>query len=140
MNLRPRQREDPEINLINTIDVLLVLLIFFMVSTTFNPEGRVRVQLPQSSDTPVTRGQRDPLVITITAEGGYRVNERTLINSSPDTLRAALIKEAGADRGPITIRADARTTHQAVVTAMDVAGHLGFAQLNIATVHEEVPP
>jgi biopolymer transport protein ExbD len=140
MNLRPRQREDPEINLINMIDVLLVLLIFFMVSTTFNPEGRVRVQLPQSSDTPVTRGQRDPVVITITAEGGYRVNERTLINSSPDTLRAALMKEAGDDRGPITIRADARTTHQAVVTAMDVAGHLGFAQLNIATVHQDVPP
>jgi biopolymer transport protein ExbD len=140
MNLRPRQREDPEINLINMIDVLLVLLIFFMVSTTFNPEGRVRVQLPQSSDTPVPRGQREPLVITITAEGGYRVNERTLINSSPETLRAALMKEAGDDRGPITIRADARTTHQAVVTAMDVAGHLGFAQLNIATVHGEAPP
>jgi biopolymer transport protein ExbD len=140
MNLRPRQREDPEINLINMIDVLLVLLIFFMVSTTFNPEGRVRVQLPQSSDTPLPRGQREPLVITITAEGGYRVNERTLINSSPETLRAALMKEAGDDRGPITIRADARTTHQAVVTAMDVAGHLGFAQLNIATVHEEAPP
>jgi biopolymer transport protein ExbD len=140
MNLRPRQREDPEINLINMIDVLLVLLIFFMVSTTFNPEGRVRVQLPRSSETPVTRGQRDPVVITITAEGGYRVNERTLINSSPDTLRAALMKEAGADRGPITIRADARTTHQAVVTAMDVAGHLGFAQLNIATVREDAPP
>src|ERR1700675_3929105 len=140
MNLRPRQREDPEINLINMIDVLLVLLIFFMVSTTFNPEGRVRVQLPASSDTPLPRGTHEPLVITITAEGGYRVNERTLINSSPVTLRAALIKEAGADRGPITIRADARTTHQAVVTAMDVAGHLGFAQLNIATVHEDAPP
>jgi biopolymer transport protein ExbD len=111
-----------------------------MVSTTFSPEGRVKVQLPQSSDTPVPRGQREPLVITITAEGAYRVNERTLINSSPDTLRAALMKEAGDDRGPITIRADARTTHQAVVTAMDVAGHLGFAQLNIATVHEEAPP
>ena len=140
MNLRPRHGEDPEINLISMIDVLLVLLIFFMVSTTFNPEGRVRVQLPQSSDTPVPRGQREPLVITITAEVGYRVNERTLINSSPDTLRAALLKEAGDDRGPITIRADARTTHQAVVTAMDVAGHLGFAQLNIATVHEDTPP
>jgi biopolymer transport protein ExbD len=140
MNLRPRHREDPEINLISMIDVLLVLLIFFMVSTTFNPEGRVRVQLPQSSDTPVPRGMHEPLVITITAEGGYRVNERTLINSSPDTLRAALIKEAGEDRGPITIRADAHSTHQAVVTAMDVAGHLGFAQLNIATVHEDTPP
>ena len=86
------------------------------------------------------RGPHEPLVITVTAEGAYRVNERTLINSSPDTLRAALLKEAGTDRGPITIRADARTTHQAVVTAMDVAGHLGFAQLNIATVHEEAAP
>ena len=86
------------------------------------------------------RGSHDPLVITVTADGGYRVNERTLINASPDTLRAALLKEAGTDRGPITIRADARSTHQAVVTAMDVAGRLGFAQLNIATVHQEPSP
>src|ERR1700684_1173703 len=140
VNLRPRRRDDPEINLINFIDVLLVLLIFFMVSTTFNQEGRVKIQLPQASATPVPRGTREPLIITVTAEGGYRVNERTLINSSPDTLRSAILKEAGADRGPLTIRAGARTTHQAVVTAMDVAGKLGFAQLNIATVHEEAPP
>ena len=140
LNIRARRREDPEINLINFIDVLLVLLIFFMVSTTFNQEGRVKVQLPQASQVPVPRGPKEPLVITITADGGYRVNERSLINSSPDTLRAALVKEAGADRGPITIRADARTTHQAVVTAMDVAGKLGFAQLNIATVHESAAP
>jgi biopolymer transport protein ExbD len=135
MNLRPRHREDPEINLISLIDVLLVLLIFFMVSTTFNQEGRVKVQLPQASQIPQQRSSREPLVITVTADGTYRVNERPLINSSADTLRAALLKEAGADRGPVTIRADARTTHQAVVTAMDVAGKLGFAQLNIATVH-----
>jgi biopolymer transport protein ExbD len=140
MNLRPRNREDPEINLINFIDVLLVLLIFFMVTTTFQQEGRVKVRLPQASETPLPRGAREPLVITVTAEGGYRVNERTLINASPETLRAALLKEAGAERGPITIRADARTTHQAVVTAMDVAGRLGFSQLNIATVHQERPP
>jgi biopolymer transport protein ExbD len=140
MNLRPRNREDPEINLINFIDVLLVLLIFFMVTTTFQQEGRVKVQLPQASEIPLPRGTREPLVITVTADGGYRVNERTLINASPETLRAALMKQAGADRGPITIRADARTTHQAVVTAMDVAGRLGFSQLNIATVHQEPPP
>jgi biopolymer transport protein ExbD len=140
MNLRPRHREDPEINLISMIDVLLVLLIFFMVSTTFNQEGRVKVQLPQASETPLPRGSHDPLVITVTADGSYRVNERTLINASPDTLRAALLKGAGSDRGPITIRADGRATHQAVVTAMDVAGKLGFAQLNIATVHEEATP
>jgi biopolymer transport protein ExbD len=126
--------------LISLIDVLLVLLIFFMVSTTFTQEGRVKVQLPQASDIPVPQSPHEALVITVTADGGYRVNERTLINSSPDTLRAALLKEAGTDRGPITIRADARSTHQAVVTAMDVAGKLGFAQLNIATVHEEAAP
>jgi biopolymer transport protein ExbD len=140
MNLQPRRREDPEINLISLIDVLLVLLIFFMVSTTFNQEGRVKVQLPQSSDTPVPNAAHEPLVITVTAEGAYRVNERTLINTSPETLRAALLKEAGTDRGPITIRADGRATHQSVVTAMDVAGKLGFSQLNIATVHDETTP
>jgi biopolymer transport protein ExbD len=68
MNLRPRHREDPEINLISMIDVLLVLLIFFMVSTTFNQEGRVKVQLPQASEIPLPRGSREPLVITVTAE------------------------------------------------------------------------
>jgi biopolymer transport protein ExbD len=140
MNLRPRHREDPEINLISMIDVLLVLLIFFMVSTTFNQEGRVKVQLPRASEIPVPRGQHEALVVTVTAEGGYRVNERTLINASSDTLRSALLKEAGTGRGPLTIRADAHATHQAVVTAMDVAGRLGFAQLNIATVHAEAAP
>ena len=140
MNLRPRNREDPEINLISLIDVLLVLLIFFMVSTTFQQEGRVKVQLPQASQLPQPKGAHEPLVITVTAEGGYRVNERTLINASPEVLRAALLKAAGTERGPITIRADARTTHQAVVTAMDVAGRLGFVQLNIATIHEGGAP
>jgi len=140
VKLRPRQHEDPEINLISLIDVLLVLLIFFMVSTTFQQEGRVKVQLPQASQIPLPRGTSEPLVITVTAEGGYRVNERALINANPETLRSALVKVAGTERGPITIRADARSTHQAVVTAMDVAGKLGFAQLNIATVHEGDSP
>ena len=141
MNLRPRHREDPEINLISLIDVLLVLLIFFMVSTTFQQEGRVKVQLPQASAVPLPHdAAHEPLVITVTAEGGYRLNERYLVNSSPETLRAALLKEAGSDRGPITIRADGRATHQAVVTAMDVAGRLGFVQLNIATMHQDAPP
>jgi biopolymer transport protein ExbD len=140
VNLRPRHREDPEINLISLIDVLLVLLIFFMVSTTFQQEGRIKVQLPQATQIPQPRGSHEPVVITVTAEGGYRVNDRSLINASSDTLRAALLKEAGTDRGPLTIRADARSTHQAVVTAMDVAGRLGFAQLNIATVREGGSP
>ena len=140
MNLRPRHREDPEINLISMIDVLLVLLIFFMVSSTFQREGRVKVLLPQASQMPKATTGREPVVVTVTAEGGYRVNEHALINTSSETLGAALLKEAGAARGPVTIRADARATHQAVVTAMDVAGKLGFSQLNIATVHEAAAP
>jgi biopolymer transport protein ExbD len=140
LNLRPRHREDPELNLISLIDVLLVLLIFFMVSTTFQQEGRVKIHLPQASDIPQPRGAQEPLVITVTADGNYRINERTLINSTPDVLREALMKAAGTERGPITIRADARATHQAVVTAMDVAGHLGFVELNIATTHQDATP
>jgi biopolymer transport protein ExbD len=140
VNLRPRHREDPEINLISLIDILLVLLVFFMVSSTFQQEGRVNVRLPQANETPVPPSEAQSLTITVTAEGSYRVNDRSLINASPDTLRAALLKEAGSRRSPITIRADARTTHQAVVTAMDVAGRLGFSQLNIATIQPESSP
>jgi biopolymer transport protein ExbD len=140
LNLRPRHREDPEINLISLIDVLLVLLIFFMVSTTFQQEGRIKVQLPQASRIPLPRGSMEPLVIAVTAENTYRINERTLGNAGADALRAAILAQAGEQRGPITIRADARATHQAVVTAMDVAGKLGFTQLNIATVHEGGSP
>jgi biopolymer transport protein ExbD len=140
LNLRPRHRDDPEINLISMIDVLLVLLIFFMVSTTFLQEGRIRIHLPQASDIPVPRGTTEPLIITVTAEGNYRLNERTLINSTPEVLRDALLKEAGEARGPVVIRADARATHQAVVTAMDVAGRLGFSELDVATIHQESAP
>jgi biopolymer transport protein ExbD len=137
MNLSPRRREDPEINLTSLIDVVLLLVIFFMVSTTFVEEGRLRVELPRASEEPVTAVQ-DPIVITITAQGGYRVNEKSLVNNAPETLRGALLKESEGEReAPITIRADARATHQAVVTAMDVAARLGFRQVNIATVSEQ---
>ena len=73
----------------------------------------------------------------MTAQGAYRVNELTLINNSQETLRGALLKAAGPTRKvPVTIRADARATHQSVVTAMDVIGRLGFTQINIATINE----
>ena len=134
-----QREDDPEINLISMIDVLLVLLIFFMISTTFEREARIRVQLPHASDAPVPQA-REQVVITVTASGSYLVNGRALVNSSAETLREALSRAAGADRGPIMIRADARTTHQSVVTAMDVAGQLGFARLDIATTHEGGTP
>lgn len=136
MNLRPRRHEDPELNLTSLIDVVLLLVIFFMVSTTFVQEGRLAVQLPSTTVQPRVAGE-EPLVVTVTAEGAYRVAEKALVNNSPDTLRAALAKEAGKDRNrAVTLRADGRATHQSVVTAMDVIGALGFSQVNIATVDE----
>jgi biopolymer transport protein ExbD len=79
-------------------------------------------------------------VVTVTQAGVYRVNERELINNSPDTLRAAILEVAGADRSkPVTVRADGRATHQSVVSAMDVLGKLGFVKINIATVEDSKP-
>lgn len=137
MRLSPRRREDPELNLTSLIDVVLLLVIFFMVSTTFVEEGRLRVDLPSASNEPVTRVQ-DPIVVTVTAQGSYRVNDTALVNNARETLAAALRKVAAGQQGvPLTIRADARATHQSVVTAMDVAARLGFTQVNIATVSEQ---
>lgn len=137
MKLKPRPSEEPELNLISLIDVVLLLLIFFMVSTTFVDEARIKIQLPQASNEPAPAQSRDPIEITVTASGEYRVNGRTLINTSATTLSAAVAKLAGDSReAPITIRADARATHQSVVTAMDVVGRLGFRAINIATVND----
>jgi biopolymer transport protein ExbD len=134
MNLRPRRSDEPEINLISLIDVLLVLVIFFILSTTFSIDGRLRIQLPEAGSVPQERSGAEPLVITVTASGGYLVNGRELVNGSPDTLRAAILKVAGQQRETqVNIRADGRTTHQSVVTAMDTLGQLGFAQLSIIT-------
>ena len=138
MNLKPRKHEEPEINVVSLIDVVLLLVVFFMLSSRFTDEGRLRVHLPQASDVPTAKAASEPLVVTVTQQGTYRVNDHELINSSPETLRAALVKEAGTSRSmPVTLRADGRATHQSVVTAMDILGRLGFVELNVATVQEE---
>ena len=138
MRLQTRKaKDDPEINLISLIDISLLLVIFFMLSSTFVQEGRLKIELPQASLAPTGKQKVDPIVVTVTQSGSYRVNDRELINSSPDTLRAAILEVAGADRDkPVTVRADGRATHQSVVSAMDVLGKLGFVRLNIATVEE----
>ena len=138
MNLRPTtRREEPELNVVSLIDVVLLLLIFFMLSTSFVKEARLRVELPQASARPV-ESTIDPVVVTVTAEGAYRVNERTLVNNARETLEAALRQvTAGRQSVPLTIRADGRASHQSVVTAMDLAARLGFKQVNIATINEQ---
>lgn len=135
MNLKPRRADEPEVSLVALIDVVLMLVIFFMLSSTFVEEGRLRISLPQSSAPSVAPPAGERLVVAITASGGYRVNDRELVNASPETLRAALIRVAGDDRRiPVIVRADGQATHQSVVTAMDVLGGLGFGDIDIATV------
>jgi biopolymer transport protein ExbD len=119
------------------IDVVLLLLIFFMLSTKFIDEGRLKVRLPEAGVAPEAETQVESIEIAVSAEGGYSVDGRALINNSRDTLAAAIGKAAGGNRSlPVTIRADARAMHQAVVTAMDVAGRMGYRQINIATVND----
>jgi len=141
MKLQTRKpKDDPEINLISLIDISLLLVIFFMLSSTFVQEGRLKIELPQASLVPTGKQKSDPLVVTVSQNGTYRVNDKELINNSPDTLRAAIQEVAGADRSkPVTVRADGRVTHQSVVSAMDVLGKLGFVKINIATVEESQP-
>lgn len=135
MNLKPRRAEEPDVNLVSLIDVVLMIVVFFMLSSTFVDESSLRIRLPEVSSSSGAPPAGEPIVITVTEAGGYRVNGRELINSSPETLRAALQRVAGEDReATVTLRADGRATHQAVVTAMDVVGRLGFRQVDIATV------
>lgn len=141
MKLQPKGHEEPEMNLTSLIDVVLLLLIFFMVSTTFVDESRIKLQLPQASTEPAAEHKKDPIEVAVTATGEYRVNGQVLINTSQATLSAAVAKLAGEKRDlPVTIRADARATHQAVVTAMDVLGRLGFRAISIATVNDQRSP
>ena len=136
MNLRTSSKEEPEINLTSLIDVVLLLLVFFMVSTSFVREAEISLRLPQAqTQADVVAATVDVLEIAVTAAGSYVVNGRPLVDSQRPALRAAIEAAIGDDRElPVYIRADAETTHQAVVTAMDVIGQLGFVEINIATV------
>jgi biopolymer transport protein ExbD len=130
-----RSRDEPEINVISLVDVLLVLVLFFMVSTSFLRDTEISLQLPEAEvDTKISAAS-EKLEVMITKTGAYLVNGRELVNSERRTLRAAIERLAGGKRDlPVFIRADAAASHQSVITAMDVAGQLGFARLNIATV------
>jgi biopolymer transport protein ExbD len=135
MKLQSRSSEEPDISVIPLVDVLLVLVLFFMVSTSFLRETEISLQLPEATTDTAIEVPREALEIVVTQSGSYLVNGRELVNNERRTLRAAIERLIGADRDlPVFIRADAAATHQAVITAMDVAGQLGFVKINIATV------
>ena len=129
---RQIQAED-SINLTPLIDVVFLLLIFFMVSTTFTKETHLIVDLPEASGSPSIESEKN-LDILIAADGSYSINGKALVNRKLETLKSALAEVAAGDFTlPMTITADAKTSHQAVVTAMDAAGQLGFVHLSITT-------
>ncbi len=139
MKLSLRARTEPEVNMTSLIDVVLLLLIFFMVSTSFVKQSQINISLPEAESSTIVDEPAEQIDIMITQTGTYLVNGRELINSRPETIRNALQKiAAGRSDLPLTISADANAKHQHVVTAMDVAGRLGFTQISIATVNDPV--
>jgi biopolymer transport protein ExbD len=137
MKFARRKTEPPEVNLTPLIDVVFLLLIFFMVSTSFKLETQLMVELP-SAEGVISSDPVDTVTVTVGRTGNYAVNERVLLNQSVEVLRNTLqaVSKGRHDR-PLILMADAQAPHQAVVTILDVAGQLGFEQISISTQNEE---
>ncbi|MFT6028776.1 MAG: biopolymer transport protein ExbD [Oleiphilaceae bacterium] len=133
MKFKRQVDQNVAVDLTPMIDVVFLLLIFFMVSTTFTKESHLEIDLPQSSAEPA-KPAIDEIEVVINAAGEYSVNDRSLVNNQEDTLKRAVEKlSEGKNNIPFIITADAKTQHEYVVRVMDVAGQLGFVQLSITT-------
>lgn len=133
MNLQQNKKEDLDVNITPLIDIVFLLLIFFMVSTTFDRESEIDVTLPEATiDAP--QELNDVIDITISPDGVFFINGKRVVNKQVVTLKQALLKVAnGREDPPIIISADAKAMHQSVVTVMDAARQLGFVHLSFAT-------
>lgn len=137
MQFRRQAKEQDGVNLTPLIDVVFLLLIFFMVSTTFTKESHLELNLPEAAG-PEAREEPRAVEVLINADGSYSVDGRALINKKLATLKSALSEvSAGEYNRPLVITADATAQHQAVVRAMDAAGQLGFVNLSITTRQPE---
>jgi biopolymer transport protein ExbD len=135
MQLRSSKEEEPEVNITSLIDVVFLLLIFFMVSTTFERQAALKIDLPEASVAAENQPDNtEKLELVIDRQGNMFLNDRQLIDSRPSTIEAAFKEAVGDARNqPVLLRADSLTPHHFVVTAMDVTGQLGFTHLSIAT-------
>jgi biopolymer transport protein ExbD len=133
LKFRRQRREEVGINLTPLIDVVFLLLIFFMVSTTFTRETQLSIDLPEAEGKPRVQDERQ-IEILVDEGGSYRVNGQGLVDNRMRTLQAAIYKiSAGDTTLPMIITADADAAHQYVVRAMDAAGQMGFVHLSITT-------
>ncbi len=140
MKLGARRDDDFEINVIPLIDVMLTLLMFFVLTATFDQTARLRVSLPQASEAAEAEAEAG-ITIQVDSDGRYFIDSNEVLNPNVDTLKDALVQIAGDDRSrPVMIRADAQTAHQAVVTVMDALGQVGFTRLSIATTPSKEAP
>ena len=134
MKLQHHIKEDPTVDLTSLIDVVFLLLIFFMVSTTFERQAILEVNLPEASAVEDLTEIPESLELVIDENGQMNLNDQRLVDSEERTIRAAMEKAAGDNRDiPLILRADRLTPHHHVVTAMDVAAQMGFSNLSIAT-------
>ncbi|MCU7876281.1 MAG: biopolymer transporter ExbD [Candidatus Thiodiazotropha sp. (ex Lucinoma borealis)] len=132
MNLRPNPRKSPEVDITPLIDVVFLLLIFFMVSTTFERESQIMIELPEATGEEI-EPEKHKLDITINISGTFFVNQLEVVNTEVDTLRQAISNAVGDKRDlPVVINADARTPHQSVMTAMDAASQLGLTKMTFS--------
>ena len=132
--------EEPEVNLISLIDVLFCLILFLVLTTSFNQRAALKLQLPKA-DAPTVADQGTPLIVLVDMEGKFFVGNAEVPRSDLASLKTAIAASAGEDRDrQVILRADGRTPHQAVVTAMEALGQLGFQRLSIATMPEARKP
>ena len=133
MNLRPHRPQNADINLTPLIDVVFLLLIFFMVSTTFKDEARLRVQLPQAQGEEAPDKEPEHIRLVIDQSGSYYVDDRAVVDRQHLTLVRALTGALGERKDlPVLIQADANTPHQAVMTALDAAAEVGLTRIAFA--------
>lgn len=133
MKLSPQRAEEPDVNLTPMIDVVFLLLLFFMVSTSFIRESSLKVDLPEASGEAMVE-QETPIDIVINAEGSFSINDVNLFDNSREAIAKALKAIAGDNKDPhVIISADANTDYQNIVTAMDTAQQLGYTRLTLAT-------
>ena len=130
---RGRKRDDPEINLIPLIDVLLVILIFLMVTTTYARFSELKINLP-TSGAEQTPNKPKQIEVTVDANGNYQIDETTLAQASVEKLAESLKRAAGSDTEPVVvINADAKATHQSVINIMEAARQAGMSRITFAT-------
>ncbi|MBT5330176.1 MAG: biopolymer transporter ExbD [Porticoccaceae bacterium] len=140
MKFRARRRTPVEANLTPLIDVVFLLLIFFMVSTTFTHENQMRINLPEAQ-AEASQSENSQINLMILQDGAYSINGKSVANRDIETLMEALSLEAGDDlEQAVVISADSETTHQSVVRAMDAAGRLGLTQIRITSQEPAAQP